>query len=76
MGGRRKKLAMRTKLPDDAQLSGWKETSPMYYEKVFVSLLRNFTGTEDEFYDAGFAYRYEDLGNGWRSLYFKYPPGS
>ena len=65
---------MPIKLPDDAELLGWKETSPCYYEKVFRSPSRNFTGTEDEFYEAGYAYIYEKLKNGWESRYFKLPP--
>ena len=67
---------MPMQLPDDVVLTGWKETDPGHYEKVFFSPSRVFTGTEWEFYENGFAYFYEQRANGWRSLYFKGTPRS
>ena len=66
---------MPIQLPEDAVAKGYKETRPCYFEQVFFSSSRNFTGTEDEFFEAGFAYYYEQVNKHWRSLYFKLPPG-
>ncbi|HEV8414172.1 MAG TPA: hypothetical protein VGQ49_11295 [Bryobacteraceae bacterium] len=67
---------MPMQLPEDAVFKGWKETDPGYYEKVYFSPSRNFTGTEWDFYDNCHAYFYDERPNGWRSLYFKRPTGS
>jgi len=58
------------RLPDDAILMGHKETSPCYWEPFFHSPSKNFTGTEDEFFEADHAYFYVERDNGWRSVYF------
>jgi hypothetical protein len=62
---------MQIQLPDDAVAQGHKETSPCYFERVFHSPSRNFTGTEDEFYEAGFAYYYGQRGE-WRRIFLNY----
>jgi hypothetical protein len=64
---------MPMQLPNDAVPKGWKETRPCYYEKVFFSPSRNFTGTEDEFYEAGHSYYYWETNKGWRGVLFKWP---
>ena len=49
---------MPIQLPNDAVASGYKETVPFHHAQVFHSPSRNFTGTEEEFLAAGYAYRY------------------
>jgi hypothetical protein len=50
-----------TQLPDDVESIGYKEVSPFQYEQVFSSKSKNFTGTEKEFVNAGYAYRYQQI---------------
>ena len=56
-------------LPDDAVVMGHKETSPCYWEPFFHSPSKHFTGTEEEFYNAGHAYIYYQVNKHWRSIY-------
>ena len=49
---------MPIQLPNDAVASGYKETRPFHHAQVFHSPSRNFTGTEEEFLAARYAYRY------------------
>lgn len=59
-------------LPDDAALQGYKQSSHcpcrLCRENVYHSPSKNFTGTEEEFFEAGHAYRYIELDNGLRSI--------
>ena len=48
-------------LPSDAVSVGYKETRPFNFEQVFQSQAAGFTGTEEEFVRAGYAYRYVQL---------------
>ena len=49
---------MPIQLPNDAVARGHKATRPFHHAQVFHSPSRNFTGTEEEFLAAGYAYRY------------------
>ncbi len=60
---------MPMQLPDDAVATGYRETSPCYFEQVFHSPSMNFTGTEDEFYAAGHAYFYIQRDEHWRTVF-------
>ena len=57
-------------LPEDKVLHSYKETSPCYWEPVFHSPSKAFTGTEDEFYEAGHAYLYVQRDKHWRTIYW------
>jgi hypothetical protein len=63
----------RTRLPADAVCKAYTQTSPGYWEPVFFSPSRNFTGTEDEFYEAGHAYQYVKMKGGGETHHFKWP---
>ena len=45
-------------LPDDVQAHGFKLVRPYCFEQVFFSPSKGFTGTDQEFLAAGFAYAY------------------
>jgi hypothetical protein len=45
-------------LPNDVVSVGYKQTKPFKFEQVFFSKSKNFTGTEHEFLQKGFAYAY------------------
>jgi hypothetical protein len=61
-------------LPDDAVMQGYRqnphcfETCLICREQIFHSPSKNFTGTEEEFFEAGHAYRYIVLKNGLRDI--------
>lgn len=46
-------------IPSDAKAMGYKETRPYHFEQIFYSASCNFTGTEREFAEKGFGYKYE-----------------
>lgn len=48
-------------LPNDAVAVGYTLTRPFQYEQVFRSQTAGFTGTEREFVEAGYGYRYVQL---------------
>ena len=54
---------MLIQLPDDANSVGYKQTKPYHFDQVFHSSMHGFTGTEQEFLDAGLAYKYVQLDN-------------
>ena len=45
-------------LPNDAKAVGYRETRPFQFDQVFSSDSLGFTGTEQEFLQAGLAYAY------------------
>lgn len=45
-------------LPDDVVSIGYKKVSSFQFAQVFYSDSLNFTGTEQEFIDAGHAYKF------------------
>lgn len=45
-------------LPNDVISVGYKQTKPFKFEQVYFSKSKNFTGTEHEFLQKGFAYAY------------------
>ena len=55
-------------IPDDAQNAGYKEVKPYHFEQVFYSASCNFTGTEREFAEKGFGYKYENIDKFTRSV--------
>jgi hypothetical protein len=63
---------MPIQLPDDAIATGYKETRPCYFEQVYFSPSRNFTGTEYDFFDAGLAYMYVQIDKHWRSIFWNW----
>jgi hypothetical protein len=46
-------------LPDDARLIGYRETRPFHWEMVYQ--LGDFSGTEQDFLQAGKAYAYRQI---------------
>lgn len=48
-------------LPDDVIAQGYKETRPFHHAQIFFSPSLNFTGTEEEFIQAGHGYRYAQI---------------
>jgi hypothetical protein len=52
---------MLIQLPNDAKLTGVKQTKPFTFEQVFKSESASFIGTEKEFLTAGKAYSYVSL---------------
>jgi len=52
---------MLIQLPDDAIATGYKLVSPYNWHQVFFSPSREFTGTEQEFLRADFAYEYREI---------------
>jgi hypothetical protein len=52
---------MPIQLPNDAVANGYKETHPFHHAQMFHSPSRNFTGTEEEYLAAGYAYRYVQI---------------
>ncbi len=61
-------------LPQDAVPQGYRQNPhclkncSICREKIFHSPSKNFTGTDEEFFEAGHAYRYTELDNGLRSI--------
>lgn len=49
---------MPIQLPNDAVAVGYKEVRPFHHEQVFHSASAGFTGTEQEFVNAGHGYVY------------------
>ena len=45
-------------LPSDAKSVGYKKINRFEFAQVFTSEKNNFTGTEQEFVNAGLAYKY------------------
>ena len=54
-------LAPLIQLPNDAIATGYKLVSPYDWQQIFFSPSREFTGTEQEFLRAGFAYEYRQI---------------
>lgn len=48
-------------LPNDVVNQGYKQTRPYHFEQVFFSSSLNFTGTEREFVQAGYGYKYAQI---------------
>lgn len=53
----------KVQLPDDIVSMGYKMVSQFRYEQVWYSKEHDFTGTDQDFIDKGYAYRYQDLGD-------------
>lgn len=53
-------------LPDDAKKAGYKQFRPYDWKQIFFSPSNNFTGTEQEFVNAGLAYQYATGQHGRR----------
>ena len=52
---------MLIQLPKDAESVGYKLVAPYKYEQVFRSIYAKFEGTEQEFINAGLAYKYTQV---------------
>lgn len=48
-------------LPNDVKAVGYRETRPFQFDQVFSSESLGFTGTEQEFLQAGLAYAYRQV---------------
>ena len=48
-------------LPDDVVSRGYVQTRPYHFEQIFFSPSLNFAGTESEFVQAGYGYKYTQL---------------
>ena len=51
-------LKGRIQLPDDVISKGYKQTGRFEFQQVFYSPSLNFLGTEQEFINNGYAYKY------------------
>lgn len=48
-------------LPDGVKQVGCKKIGPFEFSPIYHSATHNFTGTEQDFIDAGLAYRYREI---------------
>ena len=56
-------------LPNDVISTGYKQVKPYHFEQVFYSPSLNFEGTEKEFLDNGYGYKYIQNDNYIRLTY-------
>lgn len=53
----------KVQLPHDVVSKGYKKVGRFRHEQVWHSKEHDFTGTDQDFIDKGYAYRYQDLGD-------------
>lgn len=53
----------KVQLPDDVVSMGYRKIGRFRHEQVWYSKEHDFTGTDQDFIDKGYAYRYQDLGD-------------